>query len=35
MIPAHPKDDPLAAAGATFDDKQPRFGWRGVCHRAL
>jgi len=33
--PSHPKQHPLAAAEAMFYDKQPRFGWRGVCHRAL
>ena len=35
LLPFHPKDDPLAAAGATLYDKQPRFGWRGISHRAL
>jgi hypothetical protein len=35
LPPSHPKDDSFAAARATFYDKQPRFDWRGISHRAL
>jgi len=35
LPPPHPKQHPLATARATFYDKQPRFGWRGISHRAL
>ncbi|MBQ3945408.1 MAG: hypothetical protein II670_07355, partial [Alphaproteobacteria bacterium] len=35
LLEARPKEHPLAAFGAALDDKQPRLGRCGVCHRAL